>query len=35
MARIGDKRLHGREEEILDPDLPIIDAHHHLFDFPH
>ncbi|MCB1396643.1 MAG: amidohydrolase family protein [Rhodobacteraceae bacterium] len=32
---MGDKRLHGREEEILDPDLPIIDAHHHLFDFPH
>lgn len=23
-----------REEEILDPDLPIVDAHHHLWDRP-
>lgn len=28
------KRLDGRDEVILDPDLPIIDAHHHLFDHP-
>jgi|GEM_PF-3311673 len=26
------KRLEGRDEPILDPDLPIIDSHHHLFD---
>jgi predicted TIM-barrel fold metal-dependent hydrolase len=26
------KRLEGRDEPILDPDIPIIDAHHHLFD---
>lgn len=25
----------GRDEEILDPDIEIIDAHHHLFDRPH
>jgi len=25
------KRLEGRQEAILDPDLPIIDTHHHLF----
>jgi L-fuconolactonase len=24
----------GRDEPILEPDLPIIDAHHHLFDRP-
>lgn len=24
----------GRAEEVLDPDLPIIDAHHHLWDPP-
>jgi predicted TIM-barrel fold metal-dependent hydrolase len=24
------KRLDGRDETILDPDLPIIDAHHHM-----
>src|ERR1700761_4206111 len=28
------KRLEGRDEEIIDPDIPIIDAHHHLFDRP-
>jgi len=28
------KRHEGRDEPILDPDLPIIDAHHHLFDLP-
>lgn len=26
------KRLEGRDEPILEPDLPIVDAHHHLFD---
>src|ERR1700754_3515573 len=24
----------GRDEPILDPDIPIIDSHHHLFDRP-
>lgn len=28
------KRLEGREETIIDPDIPVIDAHHHLFDRP-
>jgi predicted TIM-barrel fold metal-dependent hydrolase len=28
------KRHDGRNETILDPGLPIIDAHHHLFDLP-
>jgi predicted TIM-barrel fold metal-dependent hydrolase len=28
------KRLDGRSETILEPELPIIDAHHHLFDKP-
>jgi L-fuconolactonase len=28
------KRLAGQDEPILDPDLPIIDSHHHLFDRP-
>lgn len=28
------KRLEGRDEPILDPDLPIVDAHHHLYDLP-
>ena len=28
------KRLDGRDETVIDPDLPIIDAHHHLFDRP-
>ena len=28
------KRNEGRDEQILEPDLPIIDAHHHLFDLP-
>lgn len=28
------KRLEGRDEPILDPDLPIVDSHHHLFDLP-
>lgn len=28
------KRLEGRDEPIIDPELPIVDAHHHLFDKP-
>lgn len=28
------KRLDGRDEPILDPGLPIVDAHFHLFDLP-
>lgn len=24
--------LHGRDEDIVDPDLPIIDSHHHLYE---
>ncbi len=28
------KRLEGRNEEIIDADMPIIDSHHHLFDRP-
>ena len=28
------KRLEGRDEAILEPELPIVDAHHHLFDLP-
>lgn len=24
----------GRDEPVLDPDLPIVDSHHHLFDRP-
>jgi L-fuconolactonase len=27
-------RLEARDEAIIDPNLPIIDAHHHLFDRP-
>lgn len=28
------KRLEGRDEPIIEPDLPIIDSHIHLFDLP-
>jgi predicted TIM-barrel fold metal-dependent hydrolase len=28
------KRHEGADEEIVEPDIPIIDAHHHLFDRP-
>jgi predicted TIM-barrel fold metal-dependent hydrolase len=28
------KRFDGRDEPIIEPDLPIIDAHHHLFERP-
>lgn len=29
-----DKRFEGRDEPVIDPGIPIIDAHHHLFDRP-
>jgi L-fuconolactonase len=29
------KIKHGCDEPIVDPGIPIIDAHHHLFDRPH
>lgn len=28
------KRLEGRDEAVLDPAIPIVDSHHHLFDRP-
>lgn len=28
------KFLEGRNEDILEPDLPIVDAHHHIWDRP-
>lgn len=28
------RRTEGRDETIIDPDLPIIDSHHHLFNNP-
>src|SRR3984957_8004016 len=28
------KRIDGRDEPIIDAGIPIIDAHHHLFDRP-
>jgi predicted TIM-barrel fold metal-dependent hydrolase len=28
------KQLEGRDEPILEPDLPIVDSHHHLFERP-
>jgi L-fuconolactonase len=28
------KRQEGRSETVIDPELPVIDAHHHLFDRP-
>jgi len=33
-AGLMHKRAEGRNEAILNPALPIIDAHHHLFDRP-
>jgi hypothetical protein len=33
-AGILRKRNDGRDEPIVDPSLPVIDAHHHLFDRP-
>ncbi|MCB1396642.1 MAG: amidohydrolase family protein [Rhodobacteraceae bacterium] len=32
---MGARRGDGQGEAIIDPDLPIVDAHHHLYDFPH
>ena len=34
MTAIDDAWLAATEEEILEPDLPIVDPHHHLWDFP-
>lgn len=31
---VRDAWLLRRREEVLDPDLPIVDAHHHLYDRP-
>ena len=33
MTAIDDAWLATTEEEILEPDLPIVDPHHHLWDF--
>lgn len=32
---LRDDWLNQVREEIIDPDLPIVDAHHHLWDYPH
>lgn len=34
MAGAGtfEKLLHGRDEDIVEPELPIIDSHHHLYE---
>lgn len=32
---LRDEWLNQVREEIIDPDLPIVDAHHHLWDYPH
>lgn len=34
MATVDDARLAAAAEEALEPELPIIDPHHHLWDFP-
>jgi predicted TIM-barrel fold metal-dependent hydrolase len=34
MASLDDERLAAAAEPALEPDLPIIDPHHHLWDFP-
>ena len=34
MASLDEERLAAAAEEALEPELPIIDAHHHLWDFP-
>ena len=31
---IDDKWVGQRKEEIIEPDLPIVDPHHHLWDRP-
>lgn len=33
-AAMTEKHLHGRHEPIIDPDLPLIDTHHHLYVRP-
>ena len=34
MSAIDEDWLATTEEDILEPDLPIVDPHHHLWDFP-
>ena len=34
MSGIREDWLRLTQEEILEPDLPIVDPHHHLWDFP-
>lgn len=34
MATLDEARLQAAAEPALEPDLPIIDPHHHLWDFP-
>ena len=34
MATLDEARLEASKEPALEPDLPIIDPHHHLWDFP-
>ena len=34
MATLHEARLAASAEPALEPDLPIIDPHHHLWDFP-
>ncbi|MEM8975290.1 MAG: amidohydrolase family protein [Pseudomonadota bacterium] len=34
MASLDEARLAAAAEPAIDPDLPIIDPHHHLWDFP-
>src|SRR5882724_1019854 len=31
---MSERRLEGRDEPIVDPNIPIVDAQHHLFDRP-
>ena len=34
MAGLSKEWLNATQEEILEPDLPIVDPHHHFWDFP-
>jgi hypothetical protein len=34
MSGIREDWLHLTQEEVLEPDLGIVDPHHHLWDFP-
>lgn len=31
---MNNKRNEGNDEEVLEPDLPILDSHYHLLDLP-